>query len=49
MTEDPLPFYLGIDLDEINVYETIPSDSLDHELQEYLQNTGVNFHFMTEK
>ncbi|CAF1273134.1 unnamed protein product [Adineta ricciae] len=30
----------GIHFDEITVYETIPSDSLDRELQEYLTNHG---------
>ena len=32
----------GIHLDEINVYETIPSNTLDVELQEYLHKSGVN-------
>jgi len=34
-------YYLGIHLDEIIVYETIPSDTLDQELKEYLKNYGV--------
>ncbi len=38
--------YLGIHLDEIIVYETIPSDTLDQELNEYLQNHGVKSNFI---
>jgi hypothetical protein len=38
-------FYLGIHLDEIIVYETIPSDTLDQELKEYLKNHGVKNDF----
>jgi len=38
-------FYLGIHLDEIIVYETIPSDTLDQELKEYIKNHGVKNKF----
>jgi hypothetical protein len=38
--------HLGIHLDEIIVYETIPSDTLDQELNEYLQNHGVKSIFL---
>jgi len=31
----------GIHLDEIIVYETVPSDTLDQELNEYLKNHGT--------
>jgi hypothetical protein len=38
--------HLGIHLDEIIVYETIPSDILDQELNEYLKNHGVKSIFI---
>lgn len=37
--------FSGIHLDEIVVYETIPSDSLEKELNEYLNDHGVKLKF----
>ena len=40
---------LDIQLDELIVYETISSSTLDEELNDYIQNNGVNlqnFHFL---
>jgi hypothetical protein len=35
--------FSAIHLDEIVVYETIPSDDLDQELKDYLKNYGVRW------
>ena len=42
-------FYLGIHFDEIIVYETIPSDTLDQELNEYLKTHGVKSFFSSDQ